>query len=1235
MSLFALPVTVADLTTLQSGIQFFTNTAEATSEVGSINANQPSDSVFIYATKLLASNISLSQVAMAVTAIGEGGTVAVGNTTTSNTLTFLSTQFLPAQVTAALAGGFDPTVYAAQSLGLAVASTAGFNANFAGLSVSQFVGAVATATGVNSTAIQQWVTNWTTFFQANPGAHVGLTVTQAAYGATLGNAIGVALLNPTSANLQTIVSTTPNVNQFIPNTIQGVVANALINVAEGSYQVGVALGALPAHQFLQGEAGSSGVFLTTGIDSPTSGFSNSPSGTPLLNGFTATNKGAVFNALPVVAPGTTLPNNTLNTGDNLQDTAKDGTLNFTAATSTLGIAANAPFASGVTMNGVETLNVTNNAVVLGFPFVAGFAGNVTGMTKVNDTASLGTVQLGQLGQGLNTLLTNVNISGYSPQSAGIVGGTAIFAGIVAAAAADATKTINVSITGPVGTTKAGGADTLIFSNDVGGGTAANPNLSYGTWALTLNSNANLTLQQDFAGFIAGAAFAPIAGGVGGATAITLAGKGNVSLGQDAIGNWQLVKNIDASASTGNVIIPGGTSGLFANAFASGANPLWLFGSAAGLLDDTGTGGKFNLTKYSLSSGTNVLDVSSASAAQVAALTTVPNATPSLTNTIVVKDSVATTLSATTFANVKGFQTLGIGGATLADGAGGTINMANLPASIGTIVYFTPASADVIINNQVSALTVDVKDETNPGGGTPVFHDITVGKVGPAAGLADSLTVSVGNPLHVAAPYFAGGDLLGDITAFGDELFTLTSVGGGAVAPGTAGANDIGGTFLVPTPGGNEQVKITGDTTIQMAVTHSVNGAISSTTSTPAGPALLLNNLTVTITNTAATEWGQGLAGSALFFQTDAGLNGGKFAPFINYSSNAVTIDASASGGLIDPWGDANFTPAATAALSLGDTIIGAANPVGYQTGGAGSLVLGNVFAGSIGNDNLTSKSMVLPDYIITNGGADKITLAAGHTGADHVGFYAAAGNVNVGGAYAVGSVTGAISEGGVGAFEFANPGWWGIGAGGSSTRIDDFAAAPPALFLSPPAGTLAVGTGLGTSDSQSTLTNYNPTQDFLDFSVKAWSTAGLIGFGLTADSAGALVNAAPFASATGAAVLAASVGPGGTISGPGTVDFIVLNSNTFANAAAVAQALAGGSYTINHSALGATVEADFLLAYQGQDGNAHIANLHLAGTGGTSTAADLVTVSDMVNLVGVTIPQLIAASAITHIHLVS
>ena len=67
----------------------------------------------------------------------------------------------------------------------------------------------------------------------------------------------------------------------------------------------------------------------------------------------------------------------------------------------------------------------------------------------------------------------------------------------------------------------------------------------------------------------------------------------------------------------------------------------------------------------------------------------------------------------------------------------------------------------------------------------------------------------------------GGDALGDITAFGDEQFTLNSVGGGHVAQGVAnGANDLGGTLLVPTLGGAELVKITGDTTLQMAVTHS-------------------------------------------------------------------------------------------------------------------------------------------------------------------------------------------------------------------------------------------------------------------------------------------------------------------------------------------------------------------------------------------------------------------------------
>src|SRR5258708_1428486 len=131
MSLFALPATVANLEQLQMGIEFFTNTAEATAEAAAINAAGTTESVFNYAARLINSNISLSQVAMADTAIMEGGTVAVGNTTTSNTLTFLSTQFLPSQVAVAIAHNFNPTVYASEALGLALASTTGFTTNFA------------------------------------------------------------------------------------------------------------------------------------------------------------------------------------------------------------------------------------------------------------------------------------------------------------------------------------------------------------------------------------------------------------------------------------------------------------------------------------------------------------------------------------------------------------------------------------------------------------------------------------------------------------------------------------------------------------------------------------------------------------------------------------------------------------------------------------------------------------------------------------------------------------------------------------------------------------------------------------------------------------------------------------------------------------------------------------------------------------------------------------------------
>ena len=63
-------------------------------------------------------------------------------------------------------------------------------------------------------------------------------LTPPAHGRGFREAIGVALLNPTAANLQTVISTDPAF-AFSPNTVTGVVANALILNGENLYTAGV------------------------------------------------------------------------------------------------------------------------------------------------------------------------------------------------------------------------------------------------------------------------------------------------------------------------------------------------------------------------------------------------------------------------------------------------------------------------------------------------------------------------------------------------------------------------------------------------------------------------------------------------------------------------------------------------------------------------------------------------------------------------------------------------------------------------------------------------------------------------------------------------------------------------------------------------------------------------------------------------------------------------------------
>ena len=543
MSLTALPVLATDLTTLQAGVQFFTNTGQATSEAAAINAPGSTQSVFTYAASLINSNISLSQVTMAVSAIAESGTIAVGDTATPNTLTFLSTQFLPAQVAFAAANGLNQTVFAAESLGLALAGTSGFQTDWAGLSGSAFVTSVAGATGVNASAIQGFLTNWLAFYTANGVPGGGLTITQAAYGATLGDAIGVALLNPTSANLQSVFSTT-GANNFSPNAGSGLVQNALIDVATGQYVTGVSLGALPQHTALQGQGAGpgAGVFLTQGIDSPGSGFADNASGTPLLNGFTATTAGQVFTALPFVTPFG-LANNTLNTGDDLEATgAAAGTaiLNYSTTSGFLD-AANPIFATGVTMNGVGEADITNNS----FFGTAGFTGSITGLTTaVLEAGSVGRVQLGLDTQGLNTALANVTVNASHDFTAWMTNaafGTGTDAVTVTLGGVDTTVTLNDTTVGPTTTL---GYGTITVAS---GGGQAN--------SLELDTNATTT------------------------SSIVVTGAQNLDIFSDQVDgrgamNIANLKTFDASAATGNVLA-------------------WFFGRGTGAL--TATGGSGNDT----------------------------------------------------------------------------------------------------------------------------------------------------------------------------------------------------------------------------------------------------------------------------------------------------------------------------------------------------------------------------------------------------------------------------------------------------------------------------------------------------------------------------------------------------------------------------------------------------------------------------------------------------------------
>ena len=534
--------------------------------------------------------------------------------------------------------------------------------------------------------------------------------------------------------------------------------------------------------------------------------------------------------------------------------------------------------------------------------VAGFQGNISGLTTVNDNASLFGVQVGGAGHGLNTALTNININNYAGPTAGA---PPVISAIIAAAAGSAANTIKVGITGPLGSAADLSAGQILVSNDGPAGTAASPDLSYGTWDITANSTSFLQLDQ---------------GGVGGATALTLAGAGTIGLGQDAAGHWQLLKSIDASGTTGAVDITGATSVVGGtNSAASGTNPDGLFGSAAGLLNEgTGFGGgSFALNLVKLGTGLTWLDASAANATEIAALTTTGVVVAG--NEIVVANSVVNAATTTaTFGGIAGFDTLGI-----AFGAGATtLNEANLPTSFTTLRYESAATGALTVNKGVDGLTVDFH------GNDPGSFDATT--INAAVVATATLTLDFGNKA------LGTEDATGLITTTGYTTVDINTTGDGVTThPDSAGgitlsASDISGTA---------------------------------------------NAVTVNIAGTQAFTTG---------FVTDAGGGSGILLPtsatdVINVTSaigvdlgttNFGIIKAAPSTGLIvaDTYHNSNITGSATAPNTI--------------TGGDGGGLpgTGNTITGGSGSDTITTGLGANTINLGATHGTDSVTIGSGFGG---------------------------------------------------------------------------------------------------------------------------------------------------------------------------------------------------------------------------------------------------------------
>jgi hypothetical protein len=443
---------------------------------------------------------------------------------------------------------------------------------------------------------------------------------------------------------------------------------------------------------------------------------------------------------------------------------------------------------------------------------------------------------------------------------------------------------------------------------------------------------------------------------------------------------------------------------------------------------------------------------------------------------------------------------------------------------------------------------------------------------------------------------------------GDEFVTINSLGGTAAA-----ANVLGYVQMSPTVGGPEQVTFTGDHNITVGT--AAMGALADVR----GGLLEINNLRIIDQDTGIVRLvgAPATGGVPLSFlaPNDSLVTTGAVH---GYSTNAVFIDATASGGLIMQAGDANVGT-------------GTLNTI------KGSLTAGNVLGGSIGKDVFTASTSDVANTIYTDGGADSITLPGSHTTAQHIGLY-------------TGLNTTGVTPGGV---ELAQIG--SITSGGAANSTSDI----PRIgnwgsdFGSTPTGHTGGGVynglanGTGTSASMTVVAGganaFVPNTDVLDFAAGAWfgsgaarsltnGTLGIATVGTPSTAAGELVTP------NGALPTAANTVLAGTT--------LIVLDGVHANASSVAAAfhdILNPIFFTNGAGLNPGQSAHMLVAYN--DGiQARIADLDLFNATGAvqvvSSAMD-VHASDMVQLVGVSLSSLVgiqsatANTAVNSVHFVA